>query len=140
MNSAGVYKRSEPEKTHLYNIVYNLHEEYERVYNERYEDGYGYFRNIISEVICKYLECGIFENGTARVYCYECGHDFFVAFSCKVRMFCPSCSQKRTLIWSAWVKENVLKNVPHRQWVFTSFTTETFLSKSKITQQISKLC
>ncbi len=40
-------------------------------------------------------------------------------FSCKTRFFCPSCAEKRTLIWGAWVKENVLKNVAHRQWVFT---------------------
>ena len=59
------------------------------------------------------------ENGFARVRCLDCGYDFFVSFSCKTRFFCPSCAEKRTLIWGAWVKENVLKDVAHRQRVFT---------------------
>ena len=51
-------------------------------------------------------------------------HDFLKAvifknISCKTRFFCPSCAEKRTLIWGEWVKENVLKNVAHRQLVFT---------------------
>jgi len=30
----------------------------------------------------------------------ECGHDFFVAFSCKLRCICPSCHTKRELLWA----------------------------------------
>ena len=33
----------------------------------------------------KYLECGIFAHGFARARCDDCGHDFFVAFSCNMR-------------------------------------------------------
>ncbi|MCG2812368.1 MAG: hypothetical protein L6428_13090 [Candidatus Aminicenantes bacterium] len=33
--------------------------------------------------------------------------------------FARPCVEKRTLIWGEWVKENVLKDVAHRQWVFT---------------------
>ena len=33
----------------------------------------------------KYLECGIFAHGFARARCDDCGHDYFVAFSCKGR-------------------------------------------------------
>jgi ribosomal protein S27E len=116
---AGVYKRRTPEKSDLYKIAYHYFEAYEKIYPERYEEEYGYFRKIITSTICKYLDCGIMENGFARVRCPDCGHDFFVAFSCKTRFFCPSCSEKWTLIWGEWVKDNVLKNVPHRQWVFT---------------------
>jgi hypothetical protein len=33
--------------------------------------------------------------------------------------FCPSCHQKRVLRFGAWVAEEVLAPVPHRQYVFT---------------------
>jgi len=32
MKVAGVYKRREPEKTDFYKIVFNYHEEYEKIY------------------------------------------------------------------------------------------------------------
>jgi|SRR3972149_7320781 len=34
----------------------------------------------------------------ARVRCEECGHDFFVAYSCRCRVVCPSCSTKRSIL------------------------------------------
>ena len=39
--------------------------------------------------------------------------------NCKTRYFCPSCHQKRVLLYGEWVEENVLAPVPHRQYVFT---------------------
>ncbi|MCJ7481580.1 MAG: hypothetical protein MUO31_01295 [Thermodesulfovibrionales bacterium] len=36
---------------------------YEKIYPELYEEEYGYFRKIITATICKYLDCGIMENG-----------------------------------------------------------------------------
>jgi hypothetical protein len=35
------------------------------------------------------------------------------------RHFCPSCHQKRVVEYSEWLLGNVLKEVPHRQWVFS---------------------
>jgi hypothetical protein len=55
----------------------------------------------------------------ARVKCTECGHEFLVGFSCKCKKFCPSCAQKRTVEYGEWLLTNVLKAVPHRQWVFS---------------------
>lgn len=59
-------------------------------------------------------------HGFARIYCDACGHDYLLAFSCKMRYFCPSCHQKRVLLYGEWVEENVLAPVPHRQHVFTA--------------------
>ncbi len=115
----GVYKRRSPEKTDLYQITYRYFEEYEKEYRQRYEYEYGSFRNVIRDTIWRYLDCGILEHGFARVRCAACGFDYLVAFSCKTRFFCPSCAQKRTLIWERMVLDKVLRNVPHRQWVFT---------------------
>ncbi|MQY56965.1 hypothetical protein GH140_02065 [bacterium] len=40
--------------------------------------------------------------GMARIRCVNpnCGHDYFVPFSCKGFYLCPTCSQKRTLLFS----------------------------------------
>jgi hypothetical protein len=118
MNSK-IYKRRTPEKSALYKIVFHHFQEYENIYPDKYEKDFGFLRKIIPKTIYKYLDCGILEHGLARVRCSQCGKDFFVAFSCKTRFFCPSCAQKRTLLWASWIKDNVLHNVPHRQWVFT---------------------
>ncbi len=70
-------------------------------------------------VIYKYLDCGDLHMGFARVRCEECGHEYLLAFSCKRRQFCPSCHQKRVIEYGEWLLSNVLRDVPHRQWVFS---------------------
>ncbi|URD45712.1 transposase zinc-binding domain-containing protein (plasmid) [Pseudomonas sp. BYT-5] len=47
------------------------------------------------KAFAKYLECGIFAHGFARARCGDCGHDYFVAFSCKGRGVCHSCTTRR---------------------------------------------
>ena len=116
---AGVYKKRKPENSDFYKIVFHYYEEYEKVYPERFEKEYGYLRKRVIEVIYKFLDCGILEHGMARVYCKKCGHDYFIAFSCKTRFLCPSCTQKRKLVWTDWVNNKVLRNTDHRHWIFT---------------------
>ncbi|MGB6000365.1 MAG: transposase zinc-binding domain-containing protein, partial [Thermoanaerobaculia bacterium] len=79
------------------------------VYEERFEPTHGYLRRFVEPAVYRYLDCGIFDQGVARIRCPECRHEFLVAFSCKLRALCPSCHQKRELLW----------DVPHRQVVFT---------------------
>ena len=54
----------------------------------------------------------------ARVRCEECGHDFFVAYSCRCRVVCPSCSTKRSILFGEKVRE-IVKPVPHLHITFT---------------------
>ncbi len=70
-------------------------------------------------VIERFIECGDPHHGFARIYCDACGHDYLLAYSCKTGYFCPSCHQKRVLLYGDWVEANVLAPVPHRQYVFT---------------------
>ena len=65
-----------------------------------------------------FLECGIPENGVARVRCDSCGYDYFVAFSCRARITCPSCSTKRSLLFGEKVAE-IVKPLPHLHVTFT---------------------
>ena len=46
-------------------------------------------------------------------------HEYLLPFSCKRRHFCPSCHQKRVVEFGEWLYGEVLKKVPHRQWVFS---------------------
>ena len=42
-----------------------------------------------------FRECGILAHGVLWLRCAKCGHDKLLAFSCKRRGFCPSCSARR---------------------------------------------
>jgi len=66
-----------------------------------------------------YLTCGILAHGFARARCPGCGHDFLIAFSCKGRGVCPSCTTRRMAALAAQLVEHVFPRVPVRQWVVT---------------------
>jgi len=76
-------------------------------------------RRVEDETLDRFLDRGDLHKGFARVHCDACGHEYLLPFSCKTRCFCPSCHQKRMLIYGEWVEEEVLGPVPHRQYVFT---------------------
>ena len=67
----------------------------------------------------RYLECGIFAHGFARARCGDCGHDFLVAFSCKGRGVCPSCTTRRMAETAAHLSDHVFPRLPVRQWVLS---------------------
>ncbi len=66
----------------------------------------------------RYLDCGLFENGFARVRCPDCHAEYLLAFSCKTRELCPSCAARRAAATAALLREEVLEEVGHTQWVF----------------------
>ena len=66
-----------------------------------------------------FLDCGILENGFARVRCGACAAEYLVAFSCKGRGLCPSCAAKRAAELAAFLREEVLEDVGRAQWVFS---------------------
>jgi hypothetical protein len=65
----------------------------------------------------KFTECGVLRYGAVRYRCPECGHDVFVAFSCKRRGLCPSCDAKRSAIIVAAALDRLLPPARYRQWV-----------------------
>jgi hypothetical protein len=72
-------------------------------------------------VATRFLSCGDYRQGVARIRCAnpECRHEYFRPFSCKGFFLCPSCSQKRTLLFAEYLDEQLLLALPHRQFVFT---------------------
>ncbi|WP_394706898.1 transposase zinc-binding domain-containing protein [Marispirochaeta sp.] len=86
-------------------------------YDEEYADTFGKFRlERIQAVGEHFLTCGDYRQGIARIRCSnpDCGHDYFRPFSCKGFYLCPSCSQKRTLLFAEHLSEKVLLRLPHR--------------------------
>ena len=108
-----LYRPRRPERTLLYRALASQFERFLGVYEERFEPTHGYLRRSVERAVYRYLDCGIFAHGAARAHCAECGHDFLIAFSCKLRCLCPSCHQKRELLWAEWAGE-LLAEVPHR--------------------------
>ena len=88
-------------------------------YPDRYESRYGFLKPAVEDVVNKYLDCGDLSKGFARLHCTECNKDYLLAFSCKGRWFCPSCHQKKVLLFGEFIKESVAYPLPHRQYVFS---------------------
>ncbi|MHB8830285.1 MAG: transposase zinc-binding domain-containing protein [Syntrophales bacterium] len=45
------------------------------MYDEYFSRQHGFWRPYVEQVIYRYLDCGNFHNGFARVKCKDCGHE-----------------------------------------------------------------
>ena len=104
-----------PEKTALYQAIL---ENVNTVFQNIEADGRDLPSHVRSE-FDKYLDCGILAKGFLRARCCACGHEKLVAFSCKCRGFCPSCGGRRMSEGAAHLVDNVIPEVPIRQWVLS---------------------
>jgi len=117
--SVGLYRPRLGLESDFHRLVREHVDEFRAVYPDRYARKYGHWRPVFDKAVRRFLKCGDIQHGFARVRCPDCRHEFFVAFSCKQRCICPSCSQKRTLLFGMHVAEDVCLRVPHRQFVWT---------------------
>lgn len=83
-------------------------------YEERYRHSYGHLRTIIPKVVGKFMGCGEYSRGFARVRCDHCTTEYLLPFSCKGRWFCPSCHQKKVQLFGFLITETILSPIPHR--------------------------
>ena len=100
--SCRIYKPRDPRKTPLFGLLDSLYDRVKGAWEERFEPTYGFWRGLVDEVVARYLDCGIWESGFARVRCRRCPEEFLVAFSC--------CLELKTL-WSS-----LLEFVEMRDW------------------------
>jgi len=96
-----------------------LFETVKGAWEDLFERRYGFWRGILGGVDARYLDCGIFERGFARIRCPDCATEFLLAFSCKGRGLCPSCGAKRAAEFAAFLQDEVVADVGHAQWVLT---------------------
>ncbi len=109
------YVPRQPQDTLLYRVVYDHLDDFIALAEERYERP---LPRYVINAFRGYLACGKMERGFVWFRC-ECGHDRLLAFSCKQRALCPSCSARRMAEQAAHLVDRVLSNVPVRQWVLT---------------------
>ena len=110
------------EQNVIQKIIKDHFSDFEKRYDNHYADKYGKYRIIrIKQAVEKFIECGDYSKGIARIKCTnpDCDHEYFRPFSCKSWYLCPSCNQKRLLLFAEHLSENVLFRLPHRQYVFT---------------------
>ena len=112
------YRRREPEHSLLHVTVReNLRTFLAEAANHS-DTGAGLPRFVAAEFE-RYLACGILANGFARVRCAACAEEILVAFSCKGRGICPSCTTRRMQSTALYLTDRVLPHVPMRQWVLS---------------------
>jgi len=110
------YERHRPEQTTLYRLV----QQHAASFIAHIEASTGSeLPRFIKDEFDAFLECGILAHGFLRLRCGECGHDKLLAFSCKRRGFCPSCSARRVSQTAAHPIDHVMPHVPVRQWVLS---------------------
>ncbi len=117
-----LYNPRHPERTLLYRTISENFETWLELASAGQFDGQGDHhtpRSYVRQAFRKYLECGIFAHGFARAWCVDCGHDYFVAYSCKGRGVCPSCNTRRMVETAAHLTDHVFPRLPIRQWVLS---------------------
>ena len=117
-----LYNPRHPERTLLYQTIAEDFETWFELASAGQFDGQGDHHTpkpYVRQAFRKYLECGIFANGFARAWCDDCGHDYFVAYSCKGRGVCPSCNTRRMVETAAHLTDHVFPRLPVRQWVLS---------------------
>ena len=113
---APAYLPHRPTETVLYGIVRQNLASFLAHAREHYEGG---LPRYVEQELRAYLACGIFSEGFTRCWCETCGHDLLVAFSCKSRTACPTCSGRRMANTAAAIVDRVLPDVPVRQYVLS---------------------
>jgi hypothetical protein len=113
---SAVYRRRQPERTLLYRTV----QTHLATWLALHENGAGESAPAATErEFRRYLDCGILAHGFARARCADCGHDFLIAYSCKCRGVCPSCTTRRMVETAAHLADHVIPRLPVRQWVLS---------------------
>ena len=117
-----LYNPRHPERTLFYQTIAEHFETWHALASAGQFDGQGDHHTpkpYVRQAFRKYLECGIFAHGFARARCDDCGHDYFVAYSCKGRGVCPSCNTRRMVETAAHLTDHVFPRLPVRQWVLS---------------------
>ena len=66
------YRPRQPRATPLYRLVDARYDEVRAQWEERFKTRYGYWRPLTDTAVAAFLDCGILENGFARVRCGAC--------------------------------------------------------------------
>ena len=113
------YRPRRFEQNPLFQVVYHHFAEFQEAYYREYSERYGQLRTIITHTVNRYLLYGDSSEGVARYECPKCAQSLTVPFSCKTRLFCPSCHEKKIILWVDEIQDELLLPVAHRFWTFS---------------------
>ena len=63
------YRPRNPRQSSLYQLLETHFETLKRLWEERFERRYGFWKTYWDSAVFSYLDCGLFESGFARVVC-----------------------------------------------------------------------
>ncbi len=112
---ARLYCSHEPEKHPLYQVLAQHLETFLQLSRTAEQQLPVHFE----EELRAYLKCGILAYGFVRLRCEDCGESRAIAFSCKRRGWCPRCMGRRMVDTAARLVDEVLPEVPVRQFVLS---------------------
>jgi Putative transposase/Transposase zinc-binding domain len=110
--SPSIYRPRRPEKT----VFYQVTKKYYKTWVKKSEKDDKKIPFYIHREFQGFIKCGILAHGFACAHCEACNHEFLVGFSCKLRL-CPSCCGRGMAETAAHIQENVIGQLPVRQWV-----------------------
>ena len=120
MSAQRLYQPRKAQASPLYRILQDWAEAFlARNSDPGEESAGGRIAPFVERSLRAFLECGVPRFGVVRFRCKSCGRSLFVPFSCKKRHACPNCDAKRSLLTTAHAVEDLLPQVPYRQWVLT---------------------
>ena len=126
--SSAAYQRHEPEKTVLYKIVSEHLETFLGEVRDHYDKP---LPKYVEKELRDYLKCGLLQYGFAKAVCKECGRTILVAFSCKKRGACCSCSARRMCNGAAHLVDHVTPRCAcSSMGIERAFRIETFVGLS----------
>jgi len=111
----GMYIARDPQRSDLHHLI---RENYRQVFFNKEIFGTNLPFHLERE-FKKYLTCENLAFGMARFHCSLSQKDKLVAFSCKGRTLCPSCTGRRMSDTAKHLIEEVIPAVPVRQWVLS---------------------
>lgn len=109
------YQQRRPEQSTLYQVVAQYAQ---TLFAEAEQNGSGYPTHVKREFE-RYLRCGQFCCGFARVRCGGCGFERLLPYSCKGRSICPSCVGRRMADTASHLVDHVLPVAPYRLWTLS---------------------
>ena len=89
------YRCRKPQYSPYYRCIEDNYEAFERVYNTKYQEKFGYLIPIVSKVIYQYLDCGILANGFVRIKYRNYKNEYCLRFPARGGTYAHHAKQRR---------------------------------------------